>query len=176
MMHANGNEEVGKFVRLLISQDFSALEGAKIAYLLAEKPTKSRGREQHVSIKRFPEKLLAFFPEDVEYDFLIEITTNAWNDETRREPLLAECLSRLEREDTVVKKGRNKGETRTKWTLNGADAEVFPDLLRRYGPYKPELEDVVESVLWRRQYRGGYETGRLQAETTDPLTFPRSEG
>jgi hypothetical protein len=134
MNHFWKSPELDSLVLATIGSHHPDLADAKIACIFTEKASKSAGRAVPGKLKKFPPRLVALLPIGEEYDYLLEVAFEIWNDYSphQKNALVHHLLCFAERAEDE--------EEHVSWKIRRPDVEAFISNIREFGNWNTDLE------------------------------------
>lgn len=152
-IYTKASERTIKLTEEIINEHHPRLRHAKIAVIMRDKATKSKGKIVLATAEKFPEKAKPFTA--IQYHFIVTIAEDTWTDlEPRKKTAL------IDHELCHLGFDENGSPT-----IIGHDVEEFLAVIARHGLWEEALQDMAEVVNQLEQipfdfgegYRGSVE-------------------
>jgi len=114
------------------------LADAQIACIFTEKASKSAGRAVPGKLKKFPPRLVPLLPTGEEYDYLLEVAWEIWNDYSpqQKSALIHHLLCYAERVED--------DNEEVSWKIRRPDVEAFISNIREFGYWNTDLQLLTQ--------------------------------
>lgn len=137
MSYQKAPETVVELVREVVAENHYRLQNSRIAVIMKDKATKTRGQVVLGTAEKFPDKLKPLT--NINYDFLLAFAYDEWLglDPDQKRALVDHELCHCEYNEEMEP------------TMRGHDVEEFIEIIERHGFWKPQLRQMANAIQGR---------------------------